>query len=83
MLKHRSLVVLTILKLLGGSLDHISMLLNLLCLNDSLVEQGISNYMLMPYGLTHRTQSNVVDTHTSTATWAHLLSNGTDPMCTC
>ena len=38
-LKHRSLVVLTILKLLGGSLDHISMLLNLLCLNDSLVEQ--------------------------------------------
>ena len=27
------------------------MLLNLLCLNDSIVEQGISKYMLMLYGL--------------------------------
>ena len=53
-LKHLSLIILTILKLLHGSLDHISMLLNLLCLNDSLVEQGISKYMLMSYGLTHR-----------------------------
>ena len=47
-LKHLYLIVLTILKPLHGLLDHIFIFLNLLCLNDSLVGQGISKYMLRP-----------------------------------